>query len=194
MFDKVELIELKSMSSWKDFGVVGDVISKEPASKIEVEYNGIAVNLGNILTPTQVQNIPTKIHWEADVNTFHTLIFTDPDAPSRENPKFREFHHWLVGNIPGSDVKMGVKLSEYIGSGPPKETGLHRYIFLAFKQPSKLNFEDVPVLKNNSDDGRPKFNTANFAEKWKLELVAGNFFQAEYDDYCPILYEQLSGK
>lgn len=45
---------------------------------------------------------------------------TDPDAPSRKEPKFREWHHWLVVNIPGNDVKKGETLSEYVGSGPPK--------------------------------------------------------------------------
>lgn len=51
------------------------------------------------------------------------LGFADPDAPSRKEPKFREWHHWLVGNIPGGDVKKGDTLSEYVGSGPPQGTG-----------------------------------------------------------------------
>lgn len=48
---------------------------------------------------------------------------TDPDAPSREDPKFREWHHWLVGNIPGSEIAKGETLSAYVGSGPPQGTG-----------------------------------------------------------------------
>jgi len=47
----------------------------------------------------------------------------DPDAPSRADPKFREWHHWCVANIPGADVSKGDVLSEYVGSGPPKGTG-----------------------------------------------------------------------
>ena len=50
-------------------------------------------------------------------------IFLDPDAPSRKEPKFREWHHWLVVNIPGQDVSKGETLSEYVGSGPPEGTG-----------------------------------------------------------------------
>ena len=49
----------------------------------------------------------------------------DPDAPSRKDPKFREWHHWLVGNIPGNKVSEGDTLSEYVGSGPPKGTGTY---------------------------------------------------------------------
>lgn len=48
------------------------------------------------------------------------LLNSDPDAPSRADPKFREWHHWLVGNIPGNDIKSGEVLSEYVGSGPPQ--------------------------------------------------------------------------
>ncbi len=52
--------------------------------------------------------------------SFH---FPDPDAPSRKEPTYREWHHWLVGNIPGADVNKGETLSEYVGSGPPQGTG-----------------------------------------------------------------------
>ena len=58
------------------------------------------------------------------------ITTTDPDAPSRVDPSWREWRHWLVGNIPGTEVSKGEVLSEYIGAGPPKDTGLHRYIFL----------------------------------------------------------------
>lgn len=47
---------------------------------------------------------------------------SDPDAPSRANPKFREWKHWCVVNIPGADVSKGEVLAQYVGSGPPKGT------------------------------------------------------------------------
>lgn len=47
---------------------------------------------------------------------------SDPDPPSRANPKFREWRHWCVVNIPGADVSKGDVLCEYVGSGPPKGT------------------------------------------------------------------------
>lgn len=38
----------------------------------------------------QVQNRPTCIEWEGcDSSKMYTLALTDPDAPSRKNPKFR---------------------------------------------------------------------------------------------------------
>ena len=118
----------------------------------------------------------------------------------------------MVGNIPDNDIEKGEVLSAYVGSGPPPDTGLHRYVFLVYKQPGKLNF-DEPRLPNTSADNRGnrslvsvgllKFNILQFvlkgcfkihkfAEKYGLGApIAGNFYQAEYDDYVPLLYKQL---
>lgn len=95
----------------------------------------MTVNLGNELTPTQVKDEPT-LKWDANANEFYTLLMVDPDAPSRANATFREVRHWAVVNIPGDSVDKGDIIAEYRGSGPPKDTGLHRYIFLVYKQPN----------------------------------------------------------
>lgn len=54
----------------------------------------------------------------------------DPDAPSRAEPKFREWHHWCVVNVPGGDISKGDVLSEYIGSAPPQGSGQYTALFL----------------------------------------------------------------
>jgi phosphatidylethanolamine-binding protein (PEBP) family uncharacterized protein len=137
-----------------------------------------------------VKDIP-NISWTAESNSFYTLCMTDPDAPSRETPTYREWHHFLVGNIPGAEVAKGETLSAYVGSGPPEGTGLHRYVFLVYKQNGKLTF-DEPRLTNTSADGRGCFSIKKFADKYNLgNPVAGNFYQAQWDDYVPELYKQL---
>lgn len=171
--------------------VVPDVIPVAPAGIAKVAYpSGVTVNEGNVLKPRQVKDVP-KVTWDAESGAFYTLCMTDPDAPSRKDPKFREWHHWLVGNIPGDNVEKGNVLSEYIGSGPPQGTGLHRYVFLIYKQNGEIKFTEQK-LKNNSGDNRGKFSIHKFAEKYKLgNPIAGNFYQAEWDDYVPELYKQL---
>jgi len=103
------------------------------------------------------------------VNNNFIVIYSDPDA----GPKLKEFHHWLIGNIPGGDVNMGETLTAYVGSATPPKTGrylpskyfnfkvykllisnnififvgLHRYVLLVYKQPSKLVF-DEPHISN----------------------------------------------
>lgn len=175
----------------KKHKIIPDVIDTEPSAIAEISYTtGAKVNQGNELTPTQVKDPPT-VRWAADENTFYTLCMIDPDAPSRANPKFREWHHWLVGNIPGSNIEKGDTLSAYIGSGPPKGSGLHRYVFVIYKQPGKIDFKEQR-LSNTSGQKRGEFSVKKFADKYNLgQPIAGNFYQAQWDNYVPTLYKQL---
>ncbi|ALC46812.1 CG17919 [Drosophila busckii] len=179
--------------SFKFHGVVPDVIPEAPNQLLKVTYNnGLVAKDGVELTPTQVKDQPV-VEWTAQPGEYYALIMTDPDAPSRAEPKFREFKHWVVVNIPGNDLSKGDVLAGYVGSGPPKDTGLHRYVFLLYKQPGKLQFDGQRV-SNRSRQGRPKFHVAKFAEHHQInELVAGTFYQAQYDDYVPTVHAQLSG-
>lgn len=177
--------------AFKSNEIVPDVLSKPPHDVIHVKYekSDKEVDFGKELTPTDVGQMP-HVHYDADDESFYTLIMTDPDAPSRKNPIRREWHHWLVVNIPGKDVEKGETLSEYVPSAPPKNSGLHRYVFLVFKQPGKLTFDEPH--KSNTDGNRGNFSTKKFAEKYKLgNPVAGNFFQAQYDDSVPAVHKQL---
>ncbi|KAJ8703760.1 hypothetical protein PYW07_013054 [Mythimna separata] len=179
---------------FKEQCIIPDVINIAPGELLTVKYpNGTTVEPGKVLTPTQVKDQPT-VTWAAKEQEYYLLAMVDPDAPSREEPKFREWHHWLVGNILGSQVGKGEVLSDYIGSGPPKGTGHHRYVFLVYKQPGKCDFSKVTKLPNNSGEKRGKFSIAKFATQYKLgSPVAGNFYFAKYDDYVPKLYAKLKG-
>lgn len=179
---------------FKEQCIVPDVITVAPSELIEINYpSGLKVEMGKELTPTQVKDKPV-VKWAAKDSEYYTLAMVDPDAPSRESPKFREWHHWLLGNIFGGDMNKAEVLSDYIGSGPPKGTGLHRYVFLIYKQLEKCNFSKMPKLSSNSGDKRGKFSIAKFAQEYKLgNPIAGNFYVAKYDDYVPKLYAKLKG-
>ncbi|CAI5451097.1 unnamed protein product [Caenorhabditis angaria] len=173
--------------------VIPDVLpSGAPSKTLSVKYNsGVEASLGNVLTPTQVKDQP-EVKWDAEDGALYTLIMTDPDAPSRQDPIYREWHHWLVANIPGNDISKGDVLSAYIGSGPPPNTGLHRYIFLLYKQSKRIEDAEHGKLTNTSGDKRGGWKAAKFVEKHGLgQPIYGNLYQAEYDDYVPILYKQL---
>ncbi|XP_063541531.1 phosphatidylethanolamine-binding protein homolog F40A3.3-like [Cydia strobilella] len=171
--------------------IVPDVIPTAPTATIGLKYpSGVEAAQGNELTPTQVKDQPT-VTYKADANAFYTLVFIDPDNYDGPELVYREWHHWLVGNIPGNNVAAGEVLSGYIGSGPPDGTGIHRYVYILYKQPGKLSF-DEPRLTNKSIDGRASFSTKKFAEKYNLGApVAGNFYRAQFDDYVPLLYKSL---
>ncbi|CAH1156113.1 unnamed protein product [Phaedon cochleariae] len=171
-------------------GVVPDVIEVAPQEVVQVSYpSGVKVDLGNELTPTQVKDDPS-LKWNGDQDTLYTVAMVDPDAPSRKEPTLREVLHWLVGNVPGTEVQKGVALAGYRGSGPPLGTGLHRYVFLIYKQSGRIEFDEKPISKT-SREGRLKFSIKKFAEKYNLgQPVWGNFYQAQYDDYVPTLHKQ----
>lgn len=124
-----------------------------------------------------------------------TIIYSsDPDAPSRDDPIRREFRHWLVVNIPGSNLTEGETVFQYIGSGPPKGTGYHRYVFLLFhQQDGKINF-DSPYVSDHSSLNRASTSTKKLIDAYNLKVVEGNFYEAQYDDYVPTLHAQLAGK
>lgn len=49
------------------------------------------------------------------------------------------------------------------------------------------------ILNFRSRSGRLNSSTKNFATKYNLgNAVAGNFYQAQYDDYVPILRAQMT--
>lgn len=174
----------------KDQQVIPDVIDTLPSGSIQVKYGSSEVSDGKVLTPTQVFEQPTEINWPTDSNTLYTLCMTDPDAPSRQNPKVREFLHWLVVNVPGCDLVKGDTIAEFVGSGPPEGTGLHRYVFLAYQQPGPITC-DEPKMPNNTPENRRKFSIKKFAAKYGMNLVAANFYQAEYDETTLKVHRQL---
>ncbi|KAJ9580133.1 hypothetical protein L9F63_004206 [Diploptera punctata] len=170
--------------------IIPDIIERAPPQELQVSYGRLKVHLGNELTPTQVKAKPT-VHWNAEHYAFYVLSMTDPDVPSRDDHEWREFSHWMVGNILGDKINNGEVITEYVGAGPLNGTGLHRYVFMVFKQPGKINFTE-PHADKNTLDGRPQFSTKEFAERYNLgDPIAGNFFQAKYDDYVPTIHEQL---
>ena len=52
------------------------------------------------------------------------LALTDPDAPSRDNPKWSQVCHWL-GSLKGEKIQ---ELVQYKAPAPPEGTGKHRYV------------------------------------------------------------------
>ncbi|KAH3759685.1 protein D2 [Pelomyxa schiedti] len=161
------------MSGSKTLGSeMADVIQPfEPVVELGVTYGGVAVSMNN-LTPPQAAAAP-KVSWAPESpSTLYTLVMTDPDAPSRASPKFREWRHWVVVNIPGSDLSAGKTLASYMGPAPPPGTGPHRYIFLLFRQ-------NKPVTASPFGDNRGAWKVNGFASANGLVPVGCTMFYAQ---------------
>lgn len=56
------------------------------------------VALGNALKPSKTKEEPALRIFcpELETTTGLTIVLTDPDAPSRDNPKWSEMCHWIA--------------------------------------------------------------------------------------------------
>ncbi|OXU26686.1 hypothetical protein TSAR_012584 [Trichomalopsis sarcophagae] len=165
-----------------------ELIDNAPNETIEIKYGDKEVKLGNEFTPSETKEIP-EVHYKHEGGVLYTLVMTDPDVPVRGYN--REWQHWVVGNIPEDKVAKGEVLTEYVAPAPSKTTGLHRFVFLLYKQnQGSITFDERRI--GNRDKRRNRFSTKKFAEKYNLEgPIAGNYMKAKYDDYVPTVMKQL---
>ena len=112
------------MEEFKNHQVLPDVIHDLPEQILEVgwPHTNIKAHLGNVVKPSDMKHQP-YVRWDAEPHSYYTLIMVDPDAPERKSPKYKEWQHWLVVNIPENTVSQGDEKTAFMGAGPPKETG-----------------------------------------------------------------------
>lgn len=165
--------------------VIPDVVEEvsETLLDMRVSFGKVEVRNGEELLVKQTQGKPrVQLHGPGfgDGADLFTLLMVDPDAPRPEAPKFRNWLHWIVVNIPGSlasseDIwEKGKEVVAYNGPSPP--AGVHRYVFLLFKQNGKVDIKRAPERK--------EFTVQEFAGKYKLGIpVAATLFTAKHGDY-----------
>ncbi|KAE8691058.1 Protein CENTRORADIALIS-like [Hibiscus syriacus] len=155
-------------------GVIGDVIDAiSPSVKMTVTFNSNwQVYNGHEFFPSSVINKPKVEVHGGDMRSFFTLVMTDPDVPGPSDPYLREHLHWIVTDIPGTtDATFGRELVNY--ELPRPNIGIHRFVFLLFKQMRRQTVKTTPSL-------RDRFNTRKFAEENELGVpVAAVYFNAQ---------------
>ncbi|XP_058803998.1 protein D2-like [Phymastichus coffea] len=173
---------------FKAANIEPDIIDISPNETIEIKYGKKEIQLGTEITPSEAKDIP-EIHYKYQGGILYTLVMTDPDIPVRGYN--REWQHWVVGNIPEDKVAKGEVLTEYVGPAPPKNSGLHRYVFLLYRQnQGSITFDERRI--GNRDKRRNRFSVKRFAKKYNLEgPIAGNYMKAQYDDYVPVVQRQI---
>ncbi|KAG6391950.1 hypothetical protein SASPL_149714 [Salvia splendens] len=158
--------------------VVGEVVdSFVPCVKLVVTYNSNKqVCNGHELMPSVIVSKPRVDIGGEDMRAAYTLVMTDPDVPGPSDPYMREHLHWIVTDIPGTtDASFG---REILGYEVPKPViGIHRYVFLLFKQRGRQTVRPPA--------SRDYFNTRGFAEENGLGLpVAAVYFNAQRETAC----------
>lgn len=162
------------------------------------------VVMGNTLKPEETQELPEvaftlNVNDDADLkieeSDLFTLVVTDPDAPKKGDPAFSEYCHYVIKDLKLNSAssadanvenlttqlllkKDGKELVPYMGPGPPPKTGLHRYVFMLFKQKPGLSPE-APVDRPKWGTSIPGYGIKEYSAKYGLELLAVNFFLSQ---------------
>ncbi|XP_072142958.1 protein D2-like [Dermacentor andersoni] len=144
---------------------------------LKVDYGKDSVTINGSLTPEQTSSAP-KVALAGAVNCTppFALVMLDPDAPSRSAATERSWLHWMVVNAKSTTkLHEGEQLVSYEGPTPPRGTGPHRYVFLAYCQGgSSSNSAKLKPTHRN------KFQLKDFHKKLgDMVPFAGTFFYAE---------------
>lgn len=142
---------------------------------LHVFYNKHLTHNGQELSPFETLDKPV-VHFHPKKNKFYSFCMVDPDAPSRIDPKYREWVHWVVINITDDGkVEEGDEVIEYIGSKPPKRSGFHRYVFALFEHDEKIKYHEEKLTVNATDRGN--WHLRDFMKKYHLsDPIGASFF------------------
>ncbi|CAH0387521.1 unnamed protein product [Bemisia tabaci] len=165
-----------------DFQIIPDVLEDVPLQVIKVKFQDKIVNLGNKLTLLDIMVPPTHVSWEFEKGALYTLIMSGPDYPSRMLPEFREYPHWVVGNIPGNSYLAGETVFDYHDPPETYHPGTHRFVFTLYKQNGSepVEFDENILKKENMILFRKYFKTEIFGRKYRMEAPIGvNFFEVD---------------
>lgn len=142
---------------------------------------------------------PTHVKAKGLEEGTYTVIFTDPDAPSKEMPTFREFIHMVATNVTLTEAnyqggwgnfefdKANICVP-YVGAGPPCNSGLHRYIFLVYKQ-GGADPADKLVAELGDRGGKKAAVAAKAAGLGDPVAIGG--FVSEWDESVDALHEAI---
>jgi phosphatidylethanolamine-binding protein (PEBP) family uncharacterized protein len=147
------------------------------------------VSLGNTLKPEDTQDQPIlQITPEGeDSSKTYTVVLTDPDAPTRDDPKWSEYCHWIITDIKlpsleaitasataeslSIDLSKSYEVVKYMGPAPPEKSGKHRYVFLLYRNPSSGKKLEEPKERKRWGHDEPRKGVRQWADKHGLELV-----------------------
>ncbi|KAM0322253.1 hypothetical protein ACHAQA_009541 [Verticillium albo-atrum] len=172
-------------------GIIPNVISEfQPVLGLSASWSDDAsASLGNTLDPSALASAPSVRLEKAEstsrraTGTSYVLALTDPDAPSRDNPKWSEFCHWIATGLSISSGASSLEdVLEYKPPAPPEKTGPHRYVFIAFVPANgtteKLNLTK-PKDRKHWGASAPGHGVKDWAYANGLVPIAANFIYAQ---------------
>ncbi|KAJ2904798.1 PEBP-like protein [Zalerion maritima] len=166
------------LNTLKLSNLIPDIFSSPPSAKLQdftISYPTCEVKLGNELTPELTAAEPSIVFPGAEDGGSYTLAMLDPDAPTRMDPMFRSFRHWVVTGVKkvggGGKLRLGKNATTpYRPPGPRPNSGVHRYTFILFKEPDAFEVPKDAKEHGAALEERRSWNAMDFAETSGLEL------------------------
>jgi phosphatidylethanolamine-binding protein (PEBP) family uncharacterized protein len=179
-----------------------------PSLTLSIVWPDDHADLGNTIKPKHLQEQPsiTLLDETSSIVSItsgmtYVVTLTDPDAPSRDNPKWSEMCHWIATNLSVSEKTFTIlplpeydltsapndasgpdDVVEYKPPGPPPKTGKHRYVFLVFS-PKNGTTETLhlskPKERQHWGTGKDEGGVRDWAEENELVPVAANFIYSK---------------
>lgn len=165
-----------------------------PLLTLSVAWENATAQVGNIIEPSELQDAPSvqfvdQAPPDAGLSNRSksssvqlTVAMTDPDAPSRDDPKWSEICHWIATSVHLTDpdhklsgVRTEVKeIMPYKPPGPPPKTGKHRYVLVALA-PKNGTTEKLSLSKPGDRQhwgyGKKEMGLRKWAEENGLEVI-----------------------
>ncbi|ORX61710.1 PEBP-like protein [Hesseltinella vesiculosa] len=171
--------------------VVPDLVDVgvQPQVQINVQLPNQSFEPGDIVTPDLTTSLPTIniTNYHTD-SRLYTILLVDPDSPDVTNKTYQQYCHWMITNVElsatESQVQGGQTVLAYQPPHPQKGTKKHRYTWIAYEQPTKI---DVTPM---SRDG---FNTKAFAQQHSLVTRGVNFVRQQWDASVSDIYKDILG-
>lgn len=132
-------------------------------NNLDVRFNNHKITHKEFVELKDVQKEPL-VNFKPPANKFYTTIMFDPDAPSKKEPVYKNWLHWLKVN--NNDTLMNFK-----PSSPPPGSGPHRYCICVLEQQQQI---DVPSIST-----REKFDVTGFINRYKLKPISYVMYVAE---------------
>ncbi|CAG0898509.1 unnamed protein product, partial [Darwinula stevensoni] len=150
------------------------------------------VHFGNAIKPKEACSVP-HVRYEVEPGSLWTLVLTTPDGHFRDPQA--EYLHWFVGNIPGDQIEKGEIICPYLQPFPARGLGFLRYVFILYKQESRLDYAAIKRPDPCSQLEERTFKTLDFyQERQDLITPAGlAFFQADWDPSLTDFFHQQLG-
>lgn len=141
--------------------------------RLKVYYDDSPLTGVPKMSINETDHIPYLLYPKANPKKLYTVMIIDPTAPDTRKPDSGVWRHWLVVDIPGSELidgctnieQIGKVITSYQGPNPPMRSGRHIYQIQLYEQSSKLIGPQVR-------DGRRNWNADEFIQTnnlYKLE-------------------------